>query len=96
VDKDAGFAMQVGRLGLERFLQGYGYEVTFGDVLDACDHFLVAAQRCGLEEPATQEALALANAYRSKLPNLLADALIRKIAGIASHRQTSMTNVNRC
>jgi hypothetical protein len=83
VDKDAEFAMQVGRLGLERFLQGYGYEVTFADVLDACKHFLVAAQRCGAGEPAAREANALTELYRSKLPNLLADALLRRIRDVA-------------
>jgi len=41
--KDARFSLNVGRLAMERILQGYGYDLTPPDVVDACDRFLAAA-----------------------------------------------------
>ena len=81
-DNDAGFAMEVGRLALEKLLLGHGYDVTPADVHDAYERFLVAAQRRGMGDAAIREAIALANLHRSKLPNLLADALLRRIGGL--------------
>ena len=36
--KDARFSLEVGRLAIQRILEGYGYELTGIDVLDAFDH----------------------------------------------------------
>jgi hypothetical protein len=82
-DQDAGFAMEVGRLALEKLLLGHGYEVTPADVFDAYERFLAAAHRRGMGETAMREAMALANLYRSKMPNLLADALLRRFGEVA-------------
>lgn len=82
-DKDAGFAMEVGRLALEKLLLGHGYEVTPADVFDAYERFLAAAHRRGMGETAIREAMALARLYRSKKPSLLADALLRRFGDVA-------------
>ncbi len=72
--KQPAFAMAVGRLALERLLQGYGYEVTSLDVLEAYQHFLAAAEQIGLKDSAIREAVALADQ-----PGPLAGALLRTI-----------------
>ena len=41
--KDARFSLEVGRLALERMLEGHGYELTGIDVIDAHNHFLASA-----------------------------------------------------
>lgn len=79
--KQPAFAMAAGRLALERLLQGYGYEVTSLDVVDADQHFVAGAGRMGLAEPAARDATALANAAKAQPTKLLADALLRSIGG---------------
>ena len=51
-------------------------------MFDAYERFLAAAHRRGMGDAAIREAIALANLHRSKLPNLLADALLRRIGGL--------------
>lgn len=75
------FAMTVGRLALERLLQGYGYEVTYLDVSDAYRHFVEAADRLGLKESAIQDAVGLAKFAKAHQPNAVAEALLRAAAG---------------
>jgi len=58
--KDARFCMQVGRLAIQRILEGYGYELTGIDVMDAYDHFMAAAQTLGIASQARADVLALA------------------------------------
>jgi hypothetical protein len=41
--KDARFCLEVGRLAIQRILEGYGYEPTGIDVIDAYRHFMAAA-----------------------------------------------------
>lgn len=87
-----------GNWASKEHMQGYGYEVTFSDVLDSCKHFWVAAHRCHSGEPAAREANALTELYRSKLHNLLADALLRRSRDVAlidrspSRPSTLLTN----
>ncbi|MDZ4799712.1 MAG: hypothetical protein SGI92_16260 [Bryobacteraceae bacterium] len=57
---DARFSLQVGRLAVQRILEGYGYEVTGADVIDACDHFMAAAVHLGLASDACADVVALA------------------------------------
>ena len=40
---DARFGLEVGRLAIQRILEGYGYELTGVDVLDAFNHYMAAA-----------------------------------------------------
>ena len=77
--KQPSFAMTVGRLALERLLQGHGYEITSLDVLDAYRHFVAAAEKLGLRESALRDAMAMANLARLKQPSPLADAVLRDI-----------------
>ncbi|MGA8596034.1 MAG: hypothetical protein WB676_15060 [Bryobacteraceae bacterium] len=50
--KDARFSLQVGRLAIQRILEGYGYELTGIDVIDAYNHFMTAAQTLGIASQA--------------------------------------------
>ena len=77
--KEPQFAMTVGRLSLERLLQGYGYEVTSLDVLDAWKHFHAAAEKLGLGASAAQDAKAMARRAQSGHVNPLADVLLRAV-----------------
>ena len=51
------FAIKVGRLALERLLQGHGYEVTPLDIVEAYRHFLAAADKLDSKESAIRDAL---------------------------------------
>jgi len=50
--KDARFSLQVGQLAIQRILEGFGYELTGIDAIDAYDHFVAAAQALGIEPQA--------------------------------------------
>lgn len=72
--KDARFSLEVGRLAIQRILEGYGYELTGIDVLDAFDHYISAAQTLGMDSQARADALAMA----TKRPGVASDILIRR------------------
>ncbi len=72
--KDARFSLEVGRLAIQRILEGYGYELTGIDVLDAFDHYISAAQTLGMDSQARADALAMA----TKNPGVASDILIRR------------------
>ncbi len=74
LEKDARFCLEVGRLAIERILEGYGYELTGMDVTDAYDRFVAAAQALGTASQARATVLALA----AKQPGAASDILIRK------------------
>ncbi|MBZ5726620.1 MAG: hypothetical protein LAP87_16670 [Acidobacteriia bacterium] len=74
VKKDARFSLKVGRLAIERILEGDGYELTLVDVMDACNHFMAAAQALGIASQARADLLAIA----AKQPGeAFSDILIR-------------------
>ena len=77
--KDARFGFAVGRLAIQRILEGYGYELTGIDVLDAFDHFMAAAQVLGVASQARADALAMA----SKHPGMASDMIIRRCTAAA-------------
>jgi hypothetical protein len=60
LEADARFCLQVGRLAIQRILEGYGYELTGLDVLDAYRHFLAAAERLDVVAHARSDVLAMA------------------------------------
>ena len=60
LQKDARFCLQAGRLAIQRILEGYGYELTGVDVIDACNHFMAAAQTLGIASQARAGVLAIA------------------------------------
>ncbi|MGD0363121.1 MAG: hypothetical protein ABSC93_19750 [Bryobacteraceae bacterium] len=62
--KDAQFCLKVGRIALQRILEGQGYELTEGDVIDACSHFMAAAHMLGVAQQASADALATAAAAK--------------------------------
>jgi hypothetical protein len=73
--KDARFSLQVGRLAIQRILEGYGYELIGIDVIDAYNHFMTAAQTLGIASEARAEVLAIA----TKQPGAaFSDILIRQ------------------
>ena len=72
--KDARFSLEVGRLALQRILEGYGYDLTGIDVLDAFNHYIAAAQTLGMASQARADALAMA----TKQPGVASDILIRQ------------------
>jgi hypothetical protein len=57
--KDTRFSLQVGRLAIERILEGYGYELTGADVIDAYNHFMAAALKLGVASQARIDVLDL-------------------------------------
>jgi len=69
--KDASFSLKVGRLALQRILEGYGYELTGIDVLDAFDHYIAAAQTLGVDSQARADALAMATQHSGVASDIL-------------------------
>jgi hypothetical protein len=73
LNKDARFCLEVGQLAIQRILEGYGYELTGIDVLDALNHYMAAAQTLGIASQARADVLAMA----TKQPGAAGDILIR-------------------
>ncbi|MEP6536693.1 MAG: hypothetical protein ABJF23_15300 [Bryobacteraceae bacterium] len=82
VNNDAPFAMRAGCLAVERMAQGFGYEITTADVLEACGHFLKAAGECGRGKQAGADLHALASAAGS----IFKDVLLRNSSERAARR----------
>ena len=59
LNKDPRFCLQVGRLAIQRILEGYGYELTGIDVIDAYKHFMAAAETLGINSEARADVLAM-------------------------------------
>ena len=77
IEKDAKFCLRIGRIAIQRMVEGYGYEVTGTDLIDAYGHFLRAAEKLGVVQDARNDVLSMAiNAKQSG--NLFADVLIRQ------------------
>lgn len=75
LQKDARFSLQIGRLAVLRILEGYGYELTSVDAIDAYNHLMAAALTLGVTPQARADVMALA----SNQPGApLADVLIRQ------------------
>jgi hypothetical protein len=72
--KDARFCLEVGRLAIQRIVEGYGYELTGMDVIDAYNHFMAAAQTLGIAWQARADLLAMA----TKQPGTVSNILIRE------------------
>ena len=74
--EDARFCLQAGRLAMQRILEGYGYELTAGDVVDAYDRFLAAADKLGVAGDARNDVLAMATKAQQD-GAVFSDTLIR-------------------
>ena len=75
LQKDPRFSLQVGRLAIQRILEGFGYELTSADVIDAHDHLVAAALALGISSETRAEMLALATKQRGAA---FSDVLIRQ------------------
>ena len=77
LEKDAKFSLQVGRMAIERMLDGYGYDLTAFDVIDAYGHLVKAAEELGLVRAARDDVFSMAtNAQRNGSP--FASILLRR------------------
>jgi hypothetical protein len=72
--KDARFCLEAGRLAIQRILEGYGYELTGMDLIDAYNHFMAAAQALGIASQARADLLTVA----MNQPGPASDILIRR------------------
>jgi hypothetical protein len=59
LEKDTAFSCAVGRLSVERILQGYGFELTSFDLMDAVKRYLTAADWLGQGEEVRLELQAM-------------------------------------
>ena len=75
LQKDARFSLQVGRLAIQRILEGYGYELTSADVIAAYDHLMAAALTLGVSSQTCADMLALATKQSGAT---FSDILIRR------------------
>ena len=77
LEKDAKFSLQVGRMAIQQMLEGYGYDLTAIDVIDAYGHLAKAAEKLGLVHAARDDVFSMAtNAQRNGSP--FASILLRR------------------
>jgi len=76
LEKDPPFCMQVGRLAIQRIIEGYGYDLTPTDVIDAYQHFMAAAQKLDVAAQARNDVLAMATKAKQS-GAAFSDTLIR-------------------
>jgi hypothetical protein len=77
LEKDAKFSLQVGRIAIQRMLDGHGYDLTAIDVIDAYSHLMMAAEKLGLVHAARDDVFSMAtNAQRNSSP--FASILLRR------------------
>lgn len=77
LEKDAKFSLQVGRMAIQRMLDGRGYDLTAIDVMDAYGHLVKAAEKLGLIDAARDDVFSMAtNAQRNGSP--FAGILLRR------------------
>ena len=60
---DARFCLQIGRLAIQRMLEGYGYELTGIELIDAHSHFMAAANALGVAAEARADLETLAQQH---------------------------------
>jgi hypothetical protein len=80
--KDPRFCLEVGRLAIQRILEGYGYELTGIDVLDAFNHYTAAAETLEIAFETRADVLAMA----TKQPGTASDILIRQCSVVPQQR----------
>jgi len=87
--KDARFCLEVGRLAIQRILDGYGYELTDIDVLDAFNHYMAAAETLGIALQARADVLAMA----TKQSGTASDILIRQCSVVPQQRDAPARSI---
>lgn len=71
LNNDGRFSLEVGRLALQRMIEGYGYELTGIDVIGACKHFMAAAETFGIAAQARVDLLAMATKHGEAVSDIL-------------------------
>jgi hypothetical protein len=71
LENDDRFSLEVGRLALQRMLEGYGYELTGMDIIETYEHFMAAAQTLGIASEARADLLAMATKQRGAAGDIL-------------------------
>ena len=98
VDDDPKWSLKIGRLAIQRLLDGQGYEPTDADAIEAFRHFMVAAERLGVADAATLDVLSLATAAKLKR-GAFADTFLRQCSADPNARpmafQIPRTNKRR-
>ena len=82
LEQDAPFCLHIGRLAIERILEGYGYELTALDVIEVYNHFMAAAQKLEVEVEARNDVLALATKAQTRNA-AFSDTIIRQCSRAA-------------
>ena len=77
--KDPKFALKIGRVAIQRLLDGEGYEPTNADAIEAFQHFIAAAERLGVADAATLDVLSLATSAKLQ-HGTFADTFLRQCA----------------
>jgi hypothetical protein len=77
LEKDARFCLLVGRIAIQRILEGYGYDLTGTDVVDAYGHFLTAAEKLGVTQEARSDVFSMATTSNQSVAPFV-DILIRQ------------------
>jgi hypothetical protein len=84
LNQDARFCLEVGKLAIQRILEGYGYELTGIDVLDAFNYYIAAAEILGIAAQARADVLAMTTTK----PGAASDILIRQCGVERQERET--------
>jgi hypothetical protein len=78
LEENATFCLRVGRIAIERMLDGNGYDLTGMDLIDAYGHFLRAAERLGVVQDARNDVFSMATKAKQRGAPF-ADILVRRI-----------------
>jgi hypothetical protein len=74
--------LHIGRLAIERILEGYGYELPTLDVIAVYNHFMAAAHKLEVEVGARNDVLALATKAQTRNA-AFSDTIIRQCSSTA-------------
>lgn len=98
LQKDARFCLRVGRLAIERILEGYGYELTGADAIDANNYFMAGALVLGVIPEARADVLDLIRKYPGAPFSdflvrqcSLERAVSREVTGVAARERLTRT-----
>ncbi len=71
LERDPRFSLEVGRLAIQRILEGFGYELTSVDIVDAFNHFMAAARTLGIASQGRADVMAIATKQRGAASEML-------------------------
>ena len=79
LDKDPAFALAIGQIAMQRYLDGFGYEVAPWDWADCYQHYAAASERMGESPEALAWVKRLAETKQQKSLQPWAESLLREI-----------------